>query len=191
MSQEVNDSRWNDEIETAALRMSERAELYSKTYEKMMAAAKKTSDIIIIASGILGGLLGTFEIFFKMFGNDNVSLNIIKILISYAVSVLCVIKCAWKLEDSIKTMMVSRLGYDNLSSKIKSQILMDEEDRMDAVTFIKEIFSTNNMLKSSSILVDEKVRNAAKKELLGGSEFDDIPIPNLRGGKLNLCRTMI
>jgi hypothetical protein len=158
-------------MEAIARRTMRQANGYAWMYEHMAVSAKYWDDAINIASGVLGGIVGTAGI--VSITTDSASplwARILQIIVGFLVSILSVLTATWRLGETQMNDVLTQVSYATLTKDLMWQLAQPRKDRQDAREYIRAKLGEIEQLKVSAPIISLRVRHAYN------SKFKNNPI---------------
>jgi hypothetical protein len=158
-------------MEAIARRTMRQANGYAWMYENMAFSAKRWSDLLNIASGVLGGIVGTSGVV-SIVTDSSAPLwaRIVQVVLGFLVSVVAALTATWRLSETQMDDVLTQVSYATLAKDLMWQLAQPRKDRQDAREYVRTKLGEIEQLKVSAPTIDTRTRHAYN------SKFKNNPI---------------
>ena len=157
----ANDRHWTPEMEAIARRTMRQANGYAWMYENMATSAKHWGDGLNIASGVLGGIVGTAGII-SVATESSTPLwaRILQIILGFLVTLVSVLTATWRLSETQMNDVLTQVSYATLGKDLMWQLAQPRKDRQDAREYVRAKLGEVEQLKVSAPTISTRTRHA-------------------------------
>jgi F0F1-type ATP synthase assembly protein I len=158
-------------MEAIARRTMRQANGYAWMYENMATSAKRWGDDLNIASGVLGGIVGTSGIV-SIATDSSTPLwaRIVQVVLGFLVTIVTVLTATWRLSETQRNDVFTQVSYATLAKSLMWQLAQPRKDRQDAREYVRAKLGEIEQLKISAPTIDTRTRHAYN------SKFKNNPI---------------
>lgn len=167
--------RWSPKMVEMARRAEKKAARLAWQYELIARTARRTAERLSLASGILGGLVGTGGLVGAASPGTNALVGttswttLASIVIGYIIGVISVVNSNWRLGELQMKGVTAQLGLQAVGREIRWQLAQPAADRADAYEFIHAREAEIAALEAAGPPRDEWVRERYLRQCAAGA----------------------
>ena len=172
---EAEVERWSPKMVEMARRAEKKAARLAWQYELIARTARRTAERLSLASGILGGLVGTGGLVGAASPGTNALVGttswttLASIVIGYIIGVISVVNSNWRLGELQMKGVTAQLGLQAVGREIRWQLAQPAADRADAYEFIHAREAEIAALEAAGPPRDEWVRERYLRQCDAGA----------------------
>ncbi len=157
--------RWTPELESIARQVMRRANGYAWMYGRMVSTTKRNGNLLKIAKGMLGAVIGTAGLVSLAVSSEMpLWVQVVGTLVGYAIAIISVLAATWRLDENQANALVAQSSYASLGQSVFYQLALRPRDRHGAAYYVQDVLADIATMRLSCPVIDAGVQRAYKAQ---------------------------